>query len=195
MSEIAFPSWSLQLDPVEEFAWYEDALTAEQCDEIIEYAKMQDMYEGVVGHDGEIRSIRKSKVVFLAPTPTMAPIYGRLTDIVNHLNDQFFKFDLHSFGEHLQFTEYNAPGGNYNWHVDSGKNGLIRKLSITVQLTDENDYEGGDFQIFRYDNPINVIKKRGSLIIFPSYVVHRVSEVTKGTRHSLVGWINGKPFK
>lgn len=195
MSNIALPSWSLALDHVEEYAWYEDALTPEQCQEIIDYAKSQEMYDGTVGEKGEVGQIRKSKVVFLPPTPTMAPIYGRITDVVNHLNDQFFKFDLHAFGEHLQFTEYNAPDGNYNWHVDRATNMIIRKLSIVIQLSDENDYEGGDFQIFRYDNPINLKRKRGTLLAFPSYVVHRVTDVTKGTRHSLVGWINGKPFK
>jgi PKHD-type hydroxylase len=195
MSEIAYPAWNLQLDHVEEYAWYEDALTAEQCDEIINYAKMQNMYNAEVGKDSKISNIRKSKVVFLPPTPTMSPIYARLTDIVNHLNDQFFKFDLFSFGEQLQFTEYNAPDGNYNWHMDRATGIMTRKLSIGVQLSDENDYEGGDFQIYRNEEPINLPRKRGTLLAFPSYIVHRVSDVTKGTRHSLVGWINGKPFK
>lgn len=195
MNNVALPSWNLQLDNVEEFAWFQDALTPEQCDEIIEYAKMQEMYDAGVGKDAEQSSIRKSKIVFLPPTPTMAPIYARLTDIVLHLNEQFFNFDLFAFGEHLQFTEYNAPGGNYNWHVDRSIGIMTRKLSIIVQLSDENDYEGGDFQLFRNEEPLSLSRKRGTLIAFPSYVVHRVSEVTKGTRHSLVGWINGKPFK
>lgn len=196
MSDIAFPSWSLALDHVEEYAWYENALTPEQCDEVIEYAKMQKMYDGAVGEAHVVENnLRKSKVVFLPPTPTMSPIYGRLTDVVNHLNDQFFKFDLHSFSEHLQFTQYNAPDGNYNWHVDRAYQMITRKLSIIVQLSDENDYDGGDFQIFRHETPLSLSRKRGTLIAFPSYVVHRVSAVTKGTRHSLVGWINGKPFK
>tara|TARA_B110000285_G_C15014039_1_gene558011 strand:+ start:46 stop:798 length:753 start_codon:yes stop_codon:yes gene_type:complete len=79
--------------------------------------------------------------------------------------------------------------------------GKIRKLSMTINISDNNDYEGGDFKFdysehndTRFDT-VKQIKKRGSIIVFPSFVPHMVSPVTKGTRRSLVAWANGRPFR
>jgi PKHD-type hydroxylase len=104
-------------------------------------------------------------------------------------------FDIFGFQEGLQFTEYNAPSGHYGKHVDNIFNGQIRKLSVSVQLTDPTKYEGGNIELYLANEPAIMTKKQGSLILFPSSVLHAVTPVTKGTRHSLVGWITGKPFK
>ena len=123
--------------------------------------------------------------------------YERLAGISMSLNEQFFKFDLWGFAEGFQFTEYESPGGEYSSHVDKTFNKQIRKLSIVLQLTDENEYEGGDFQLLDAGEkkPENLSRKQGIVLAFPSYTLHRVTPVTKGTRHSLVAWITGKPFK
>jgi PKHD-type hydroxylase len=126
----------------------------------------------------------------------MFPYYQRLSAIVLSLNEQFFKFDLHGFGEDLQFTEYVAPSGKYNSHVDRAFGTAIRKLSIVVQLTDPDTYEGGDLELLpSIEKPVKPPRTRGTLIAFPSFQLHRVTPVTSGTRNSLVGWINGKQFK
>jgi PKHD-type hydroxylase len=112
--------------------------------------------------------------------------------------------------EDIQFTEY-TEGQYYGWHTDCSTgpmrqgrwNGLIRKLSTTVSLTDPSDYDGGNLE-FDFKNYKNVpeiknkcmeILPRGSIVVFPSYTWHRITPVTRGTRYSLVQWSAGAPFK
>lgn len=198
MTELVSATWLLETDQLHSWAFYEELFSKEECEKIISICKNGVLTPGTVqGSEDfvEDKSIRESKIRFIPPNEEMVWVYQRLTDAVVYLNSQFFKFDLFSFGECLQFTEYNAPSGKYHSHIDRYYNGPIRKLSIVLQLTDENDYEGGDFQLFESDKPQTLSRKQGSLLAFPSYTVHRVTEVTKGTRNSLVGWINGKPFR
>jgi PKHD-type hydroxylase len=193
---LSYPSWNLQVDQVENYAFFTDAFTSEQCDALVEYCRDQNLKDGTVGNTGDMNVIRESKIAFIPPTEFMVPYYQKLSAIVLSLNEQFFKFDLHGFGEHLQFTEYVAPSGKYDSHADRAYGLPIRKLSITVQLTDEDTYEGGDLELIpQIENPHKMPRKRGTMIAFPSYQLHRVTPVTKGTRNSLVGWINGKQFK
>jgi PKHD-type hydroxylase len=74
-------------------------------------------------------------------------------------------------------------------------NGTVRKLSFVIQLSDPKDYKGGELQIHLSDTPEVMKKEQGTLIAFPSYILHEVTPITKGKRYSLVGWITGKPFK
>ena len=93
----------------------------------------------------------------------------------------------------MQFTNYKAPGGKYDSHVDRCYNTPIRKLSVIVLLSDE--FEGGDFELICDDNPIKLEMKKGKLFAFPSFILHRVKPITKGERNSLVGWVTGPNFK
>jgi len=192
----SYPSWNLHVDTVEDWAFFDNAFTADQCDELIAYCKEQDLSEGKTGFKVSDTSIRDSKIAFIPPTEFMVPYYQRLSAIVLSINEQFFKFDLHGFGENLQFTEYVAPTGKYESHVDRAYNIPVRKLSIIVQLSDPDTYEGGDFEwLPQIEHPVKLPRTRGTLIAFPSFQLHRVTPVTKGTRNSLVGWINGKQFR
>lgn len=193
-------AWPLTLDYVETFAYWDDAFSSAECDEIIRIGKEYNLREGTVKLPdsegfGTHDAIRDSKVTFLTPYQKEW-IYTSLTDKIVSLNSRFFRFDIWGFAEGLQFTEYNAPGGRYDFHIDRGFNYRIRKLSMVVQLTDPDEYEGGELELFESDVcTIKTPNKKGTLILFPSYVVHRVKPVTKGTRHSLVGWITGAPFR
>jgi len=71
---------------------------------------------------------------------------------------------------------------------------IPRKLSLVLQLSDPKDYEGGELILHLSEEPTVVPKKQGYVTIFPSFVLHEVTPVTSGTRHSLVSWISGKPF-
>ena len=116
------------------------------------------------------------------------------------------------WNESSQFTIY-EKGHYYGWHVDQLANplthkskhinGKTRKLSLTLQLTDKTKYEGGDFQFKWIEDSkkdlLNVItvddaKDIGTVIIFPSFIHHQVSPITKGKRESLVNWSIGKSF-
>ena len=111
-------------------------------------------------------------------------------------------------------------GDFYTWHTDSAgtktqyPDGSIRKLSCTIQLSDPDEYEGGKFQWLEPNGQYDSMKKGslnlnmdesirtlpfscqalGSMCLFPSFLYHQVTPVTRGTRVSIVGWYNGPPW-
>lgn len=120
-------------------------------------------------------------------------MYQRLATIVVWV-DQAFQFDLLGFADALQYTQY-GPGHKFDWHVDIGAGAASnRKLSITVQLSEESAYEGGGLQFITAPD-MTMSKVRGTAILFPAYLAHRVSDVTSGLRCSLVRWAAGAPFR
>ena len=115
-------------------------------------------------------------------------------------NNELWKFDLHSMPEQIQFTEYYATeNGHYTWHQDIGPGILSkRKISITVQLSDPSEYDGGVLEMWQggsQDSAVKAYKGAGSVFIFPSYMMHRVTPVTRGIRKSFVLWVGGSHYK
>jgi PKHD-type hydroxylase len=192
--EIYQGTWPFHIDKTEPWAWQEQVFTPEECKVIIDLGK-KNLQDALINNENKHnKDIRDSKISWISPGNGNEWIFQRLTDVLINLNDQYFKFELFGFAEGLQFTQYTAPGGKYREHVDSMYNGKIRKLSMTVQLSDEGDYEGGDF-IINQGEEKTLPKNQGTLFAFPSYVLHGVKPVTKGTRYSLVAWISGPQFK
>lgn len=192
------PTWNFKVDNVERWAFNKGLFTPEECDKIIETCKTFEMYDGTIissQTESTSKEYRNSKVVFITPVQEMDWVYRRLTDAVVDINDRYFNFDLFGFNEGLQFTEYNAPGGKYDYHVDKTYKNVIRKLSIVVQLSDPSDYDGGDFEYYDAATPEPLPRDRGTMLAFPSWAMHRVTPVTRGTRHSLVGWVSGNQFR
>ena len=106
-----------------------------------------------------------------------------------------FKFDLRGFMDNDAPTLWQFPkGSSYDWHVDIGNNFPTRKLSFIVQLSDPKDYEGGDVEFLNSKTDKESLRQQGKLIIFPSFITHRMSKVTKGVRHAIVGWVHGPTF-
>ena len=113
-------------------------------------------------------------------------------------NNNAFGFDITNVNE-IQYTIYNSEEkGKYDWHFDTfwaNPKMVDRKLSVIIQLSDSDDYEGGDFEIDQQYNQPQGIRQKGTVFVFPSFLRHRVKEVTKGTRKSLVAWIEGPKFR
>lgn len=191
--------WSFDSDMVYNWVHFENFLSKKECEEIISHGRSLDLKEALINHEDRIgvedHEIRESKIAWLTPNPTTEFLYRRLVDVIKDGNGQYFNFDLSSLDEMIQFTEYNAPSGKYDMHIDKHFLGKVRKLSAIIQLTDPSEYEGGDVEIIFKKEPDVMSKNQGSLILFPSYMVHRVAPVTSGTRNSLVCWVTGKPFK
>ena len=187
-------NWPFKLDHVHEWAYWKSAFSKEECDLIIELGK-KNLITGQVANPAKTKKYRKSKINWIQPDQKTDWIFKRLTDISQSLNDQFFKFDVEGFLEGLQFTNYKAVGSYYGKHVDKGTNTKIRKLSLSVQLTEPKKYKGGDLNLYFEDKPLPMSKEQGTLVMFPSYVLHEVTPVSKGERDSLVAWISGKNFK
>jgi len=186
--------WNFHSDHVETFSNTVDAFTKEECEKIITIGKNKGLVSATLT-SGIEHEIRESKVSWLYPSDDMEWVYRRVTDIVLHVNERFFRFDIFGLHEGFQFTNYVAPGNKYGRHVDRGLNIAVRKLSLSIQLSDPEEYEGGDLCLHGVDSGMYMDKKQGTLIVFPSYTLHEVTPVTKGERNSLVTWVTGKPFK
>jgi len=141
--------------------------------------------------------IFNNKINFILPSQEVNYIYEKIYQSVVETNNEQFHFNLYGFGEPLKFIEYNETfRGFISLHSDLGYNGpsRFRKLTVIVQLSDENSYEGGDLVIQHENVKHKITRKQGSIIIFPSFLLHEVKEVTKGIRNSLVTFAYGPPF-
>jgi PKHD-type hydroxylase len=166
-------------------------ISEENIDTLRNILDKQELVDAKVGEGTLDSSKRRSKIWWLPKTEEFFEIYKLLFNLVGQCNSQFYKFKLSDISEQIQYTVYDE--GHYDWHLDMGP-GKQRKLSLVVELSDPSEYEGGELQI----NTGQIIvpeKDKGTVIIFPSYLLHRVTPVTRGTRRSLVLWINGPPFE
>jgi PKHD-type hydroxylase len=140
--------------------------------------------------------VRVTRTGWLDATPENKWIYDRVQQIATMINTMAYRFELTGFSERIQYSVYHgSEGGHYDWHVDQGTLVTRRKLSLTVQLTDPSQYEGGNLQFLAGSQIENAPRERGIMVAFPSYGVHRVAPVTSGTRKSLVIWITGPQFR
>ena len=188
--------WPLKQDKLENWAYFDDLLTNKECETIIRIGELKKPEKAKLISEKALNlNVRDSYTSWLIPEPDLFPIYQKLTDAVNEINNSYFNFDLFGFGEAMQFTKYIAPTGKYEKHIDRGLNGYVRKLSIVAQLTDPEEYEGGELVLHTHGEPTVLEKKRGKVYFFPSYVLHEVTPVTKGERCSLVAWLTGPQFK
>jgi len=206
------------------YYYFQSALTPRFCDELIKYGKSQQeqlaltggqtnkIQEGKNLSDEDLKDLKKkrdSNIVWLSDRWIFKEIQPFIHQ-ANRLAGWDFEW---SFSEACQFTKYKL-NQFYDWHCDSWESpyankdnpdtfGKIRKLSVTCSLSAPEDYEGGELEFdFRNTDPDKPairkcaeIKPRGSIVVFPSHVWHRVKPVTKGTRYSLVIWNLGYPFK
>ncbi len=191
------------LDPyskkIESFAWWEEAFTEEQLNWLQEEARKAVVSAGVGGHtksNSNNPEIRRSKINWLSKNNENFWVFETLAHVVSNLNADFFRFNLTGFGEKIQLTHYNeSDQGMYTWHQDFGSTGPSRKLSLVLQLSEPDEYEGGELQLLNSNTPICIEKKRGLITVFPAWTLHQVTPVIKGNRQTLVTWVSGPPFK
>ena len=191
-------SWYLSIKKLEQWAYYQDLFNKQECEKIIESSLKLEKLDAKVGDQDNVKhQIRKNSVSWLPSDDLEFEwIFRKITDAVSQLNDQFWQFDL-DYIEILQFTHYDQPGDFYNLHSDILHSGThYRKMSFSLQLSDPESYEGGDLEFFESTDVFQPSKReQGTLIMFPSFVPHRVSPIRNGKRYSLVGWVCGKSFK
>lgn len=188
-------AWPLFVDHVENWAWRNDLFTSEELDAILEIGKNIELHKASTFSPVQDDKTRNSFVTFLFPNEYTNWIYMKLSAAIVDINDKFFRFDLTGMEQGLQFTRYSAPSEHYDWHIDKGYMTASRKLSLSIQLTDPDNYKGGGLELQFGGKPVKIPRERGFTAFFPSYALHRVKPVTEGTRHSLVCWVSGPPFK
>ena len=204
------------------YYWYfESVIPVRICDEIVKYGKQLQDGLATTGGYGDVKKLNQKQIKDLKKKRDSNIvwmndrwIYKEIQPYVHAANRNAGWNYEWTYSESCQFTKYDI-GQYYDWHCDSWdrpyvreannpSNGKIRKLSVTVSLSDPKDYKGGELEFdFRNKDPDkkpNIVKckeilPKGSLVVFPSFVWHRVCPVKKGSRYSLVIWNLGWPFK
>lgn len=186
------------------WVYWDNAFTNDELLKIESYCSSKETKTAsIVGSEdlAEIKKIRKSNVQFYERNLETQWIFERFNSIIETINERYYGYDLNGYRD-FQYTEYRGDeSGEYNWHQDMlhGPNtfNYTRKLSMILCLSEpEKDFVGGQFEINtgNQEFPELVDVKRGRMIFFPSYIIHRVKPVTSGTRKSIVVWITGPKF-
>ena len=178
------------------YYWFQNGFNSSELEEIEKLATKYPYTDAtIIGNESINESIRKSKIKWVYPDDNSQWLYDKFADMVIEAN-KTWKFNLYSIIDSIQYTEYLAGGGHYDWHVDIGpKNISHRKVSIVVQLSDPSEYDGGDLELWNGGAIKSVFRGRGTTVLFPSFTMHRVTPVTRGLRKSLVLWVGGEHYK
>lgn len=193
--------------PYESALVHPDAFTPRQCERIVALGTAGTTDDALVGGSEadyvEEAITRKSRTAWIEPGESPW-IFDKLATLARRAN-RIYGFDLLGFTEDAQFTIYDEPGAFYDWHQDGlGGEVAVRKLAMVLQLSDPDDYEGGALELFNIvheHEPDDVAAWAeeacglGTVIVFPAFEYHRVTALVSGTRHSLVCWIGGPPFR
>ena len=165
--------------------------SAEECHRIM----------GLSGHRRQRRgtmmyakpNIRKSTIAWIDIREDSRWLYEKVWSTFQAVN-RWFNFDLLGLVDEIQFARY-VVGDSFGWHLDTGGGQTsTRKLSMSVQLCDGDEYAGGDLELCACPQ-LEPRRRRGTIIVFPSILAHRVTPITSGSRCSLVAWAHGPPFK
>tara|TARA_B100001029_G_scaffold27942_1_gene20243 strand:- start:386 stop:997 length:612 start_codon:yes stop_codon:yes gene_type:complete len=169
-------------------------------DVVDEYVIDRDMETaGVVG--GASADVRRTQICWLQDgncKDELLPVYNYVSKLVRSINDDVWNFSIKGW-EAFQYGVYDEEYlGHYDWHMDISARqieGLQRKVSFSIGLTDKDSYEGGDLDFMQgSDSEYSFKLGRGDIVVFPSFLLHRVTPVTSGCRKSLVGWGLGPNF-
>jgi len=190
--------WYLnELEQQQQLCWNTDIFTCEEIERIIVIGKRLMINRSTTGAGENCLDHRRSFNSWILQNDYTSWIYRRLTDVILSNNEKFFKFDL-TMIENLQFTYYSSEeNGCYKGHTDpiNWKMPHNRKLSMVIQLSSPDEYEGGELNLHTSHEPTTIKKEKGLAVTFPSYTLHEVTPVTKGERYSLVAWVHGPTFK
>ena len=175
---------------------WEAGVSSDDCDYILEVGKESLQEKGTVYSDpneGDDK-IRKSNIAWIRNDSRVMNI---LQFFFMEANRKAYGFDV-DYMPSAQFGTYGV-GDFYDFHYDTNwelDQMYDRKLSIVIQLSSPEDYEGGDFEFEKGLPQVpKEFRKKGSVLVFPSYLTHRVTRITKGVRHSLVNWMEGPRWR
>jgi PKHD-type hydroxylase len=173
-------------------------------DAIINTGNKLPIAQTAIGFGGDVDSVdsvRRSEIRWVNTFDESHKfIVDTLWNFATDANRDHYGFDLNYLRD-IQYTTYRAEdNAKYDWHQDTfwlNPTANHRKISMVIQLTDPSDYEGGEFQIDPEFGILDqsVIKQRGTVLAFPSFLRHRVTPVTAGVRRSLVCWVEGPKFR
>lgn len=179
------------------YYYFPEVITPEEVKQLEKDIEDLDTINGFAG-DEVNTSIRSSLIKWLPQEEKFLWLYERLIGKILHANLELWNFSISGTVDCIQYTVYPAnENGKYDWHMDIGPNSLAsyRKLSVTIQLSHPDEYEGGNLELNLGSEIVQIEKQFGMATIFPSFLVHRITPITKGVRKSLVLWIGGDQFR
>jgi len=173
--------------------------TPEQCQLVINAGRSEPAQLAEVGGGGgkgvTDTKTRTSHISWI-PFNKMPEMYDAINQLMLQTNANHFGFENMQLTEPAQYTEY-PEGGFYDWHIDSDvimeHEPPVRKISMTLLLSPENEFEGGGLELMSEGKVAR--PKQGHAIFFASFIRHRVIPITKGNRKSLVMWFGGTPLR
>lgn len=176
---------------------WENTINDDWIEKIKKQAAGLESYVGGIVRDTsveDVRSVRNVTCKTLSIEDDFTWLYDMLAQYVVSANNDYFKYNITGFMEKVQYLHYGEDigGGHYDWHLDCGSAIATRKLTVIVQLSDPSEYEGCVTEIM-FNN--NVDQRKGAITVFPSWLPHRVTQLTKGNRDALVAWVNGPTFR
>lgn len=178
------------------YYYFEQGFSPEEVVKLREICEKYPKEKGATGGDSEnISDYRISEISWIPDATETSWIYEKIANFTKIANKEMWNFDIWDFQDQLQYTTYYGDGGHYDWHMDLGPGISNRKISCVVQLSDPNEYEGGDLQINPGGNILVIPKKLGLVCLFPSFLLHRVTPLNGGVRKSLVTWLCGSNFR
>jgi PKHD-type hydroxylase len=184
------------------FAYWEDFLSLEQINYILALPHWINTDRAQIGgpNGGTLNEeIRRTNIGWMGVTEETLSIWKSIGNTISEVNRRYFHFDLTGCYEPAQLGLYtDKEQSHYVWHTDASMqdNKAPRKLSMVLCLSNPCEFEGGELQIKVENDEIQKLElKLGRAWFFPSWVLHRVTPVTKGVRRSLVLWVGGPPFR
>jgi len=178
------------------YYWFENGFTTQEIDTIVNGSLEYEFQKAIIMDEGNTDKFRKSNIKWLPFDSKWEWVIDKIMSQVTEANKTIWNFDLKSIIDNIQYTEYEGNGGHYDWHLDIGPGSIShRKISITIQLSDPEEYVGGDLQIMTGSEYTTVQRGKGSVVIFISFLLHRVVPLTSGNRKSLVLWVGGDHYK
>jgi len=192
------------------YALSDNIFSNEEIDKILNYIENNKKMEDGNLSGGDVdHSIRTSLVQFFYPDSENIWFFEKFNDYLNYVNNTYYNFDLWGY-DFIQYAEYlHTNNGKYDYHTDMLTTDInqynkeifnlgTRKLSATILLSEpETDFSGGEFQMTTASEEMSetINAKKGSVIVFPSFFLHRVKPVITGTRKSITAWVTGPKFR
>ena len=186
---------------------WNDLFSTDELKQIIDYCESVPKIDAIIGTDNRGHSqldqeVRYSKVAWIDRNDQTDWFFHKIQSASNKLNSKFFGFDVEVLRT-IQYTVYDDTNSHYDWHWDSFVGNALdnledekqRKLTSVLQLDDPDDYEGGTLELLPCGELKEVERKKGLMVTFPSFVLHRVTPVKSGTRRTLVAWFTGPDWR
>lgn len=167
------------------------AFSVDECTAIVRLVQDQPAQRSSIGNPTE--GYRQAKSRWAWDQPEWRWVYERLEQVFLRANESF-RFELRGFVDPLLVATYDI-GGQFEWHVDAVTGTTsTRKISLSLQLSTRESYEGGVLE-FAGLGELPLSRDLGTVVCFPSFTCHRVTTVSRGTRHALIAWAHGPAFR